>query len=49
MINIKGFQSYRDGGTIALKCNIGGSQWSKYLSDHHLNSDEHQICLDNND
>ena len=46
MLNIKGFQSYRDGGTIALKCNIGGTQWSKYLSDHHLNSDEHEICLD---
>lgn len=46
MLNIKRFDSYRDGGTIALKCNLGGSQWSKYLSDHHLNSDEHQICLD---
>ena len=46
MLNIKSFDSYRDGGTISLKCNIGGPQWSKYLSDHHLNSDEHEICLD---
>jgi hypothetical protein len=46
MLNIIGFDSYRDGGTITLKCNIGGTQWSKYLSDHHLNSDEHEICLD---
>ena len=46
MLNIKRFDSYRDGGTISLKCNIGGSQWSKYLSDHHLNNDEYEICLD---
>ena len=46
MLNIKSFDSYRDGGTISLRCNIGGPQWSKYLSDHHLNSDEHEICLD---
>ena len=46
MLNIKGFDSYRDGGTISLRCNIGGPQWSKYLSDHHLNSDEIEICLD---
>lgn len=46
MLNIKSFDSYRDGGTISLRCNIGGPQWSKYLSEHHLNSDEHEICLD---
>lgn len=46
MINIKGFNYYTDGGTIALKCNIGGTQWSKYLSDHHLNSVEYEICID---
>ena len=46
MLNIKSFDSYRDGGTISLRCNIGGPQWSKYLSDHHLNSDEIEICLD---
>ena len=46
MINIIGFDSYRDGGTITLKCNIVGSQWSKYLSDHHLNSVVYEICLD---
>ena len=46
MLNIKSFDSYRDGGTISLRCNLGGPQWSKYLSDHHLNSDEIEICLD---
>ena len=46
MFNIKSFDSYRDGGTISLRCNLGGSQWSKYLSDHHLNTDEIEICLD---
>ena len=46
MLNIKSFDSYRDGGTISLRCNIGGPQWSKYQSDHHLNSDEIEICLD---
>ncbi len=46
MTNIIGFDSYRDGGTISLKCNIGGTQWSKYLYDHHLNSDVYEICLD---
>lgn len=37
---------YRDGGTISVKCNIGGPQWSKYLHDHHMPSDEMLICLD---
>lgn len=46
MLNIIGFDSYRDGGTITLKCNIGGTQWSKYLSEYHFNNDEHEICLD---
>jgi hypothetical protein len=46
MLNIKSFDMYRDGGTISIRCNLGGTQWSKYLHDHHMNSDEMSICLD---
>jgi hypothetical protein len=52
MLNIVSFDSYRDGGTIVLKCNLGGPQWSKYLQcppghpRHLMISDEMEICLD---
>lgn len=49
MINIIKFDTYRDGGTISMKCNISfthNSLRDKYLSDHHLSSDEMEICLD---
>ena len=49
MLNIKSFDSYRDGGTISLRCNIGGPQWSKYLRSNNnqdLPYHEYEICLD---
>jgi hypothetical protein len=47
MLVIKKFDSYRDGGTISMRCNIGGVRWSKYLAEYHLNTnDEYEICLD---
>ncbi len=45
MINIIGFESHRD-GIIFVECTLDRSYWSKYLSDHHLDNDEYDICLD---
>ena len=45
MINIIRFESHRD-GIIFLECTLDRAQWSKYLSDHHLNSVVYEICLD---
>jgi len=49
MISIDKFSSYRDGGTVAMKCRIGGSIWQFYfesIGKHNLLGDEVEICID---
>lgn len=45
MINIIGFDSFAD-GIFLLECTLDRSYWSNYISDHHLDNDEYDICLD---
>ena len=53
---IKEFNSYRDGGTISVKCRIGGPIWKFYFdfifnsklsfSEKKMTGDEVDICID---
>jgi hypothetical protein len=49
MLLIDKFNSYRDGGTVAMKCRIGGPIWQFYfesIGKHNLLGDEVEICID---
>jgi hypothetical protein len=49
MLLIDKFNSYRDGGTIEMKCRIGGPIWQFYfesIGKHNLLGDEVEICID---
>jgi len=49
MLLIDKFSSYRDGGTVAMKCRIGGPVWKFYfdsIGKHNLLGDEVEICID---
>ena len=49
MLLIDKFNSYRDGGTVAMKCRIGGPVWKFYfdsIGKHNLLGDEVEICID---
>jgi hypothetical protein len=46
---IKEFSSYKDGGTISVKCRIGGPIWKFYfdiLNKSIMMGDEVDICID---
>jgi hypothetical protein len=49
MLLIEKFDSYRDGGTVVMKCRIGGPIWKFYfdsIGKHSLLGDEVEICID---
>ncbi len=49
MLLIEKFDSYRDGGTVVMKCRIGGPIWKFYfdsIGKHNLLGDEVEICID---
>ncbi len=49
MLLIDKFNSYRDGGTVSMKCRIGGPIWKFYfdsIGKHNLLGDEVEICID---
>jgi hypothetical protein len=49
MLLIDKFNSYRDGGTVEMKCRIGGPIWRFYfdaIGKHHLLGGEAEICMD---
>lgn len=46
MLLIDKFSSYRDGGTVVMKCRIGGPIWKFYFDSIGKHGREVEICID---